>query len=110
VKERRKVWRSRKGGGKFSRSVRGRFIGFRKVELELIKLSGSSVLVYLSVILCALITQYSKTNAMHFLFSLLRIKGLYVFRALPAHPQESLHKRHLLYGVRVDCTRVGVEL
>jgi hypothetical protein len=28
---------------------------------------------------------YSKTNVMHFLFSLLRIKGLYMFRALLAH-------------------------
>jgi hypothetical protein len=26
--------------------------------------------------------QYSETNMMHFLFSLLRIKGLYMFRAL----------------------------
>jgi hypothetical protein len=25
--------------------------------------------------------QYSETNVMHFLFSLLRIKGLYMFRA-----------------------------
>jgi hypothetical protein len=28
---------------------------------------------------------------MPFLFSLLRIKGLYMFRALLAHPQEVLH-------------------
>jgi hypothetical protein len=34
--------------------------------------------------------QYSKTSVMHFLFSLVRIKGLYVFRALLAHPQEAL--------------------
>jgi hypothetical protein len=33
---------------------------------------------------------------MHFLFNLLRIKGLYKLRALLAHPQESLHKRHLV--------------
>jgi hypothetical protein len=38
---------------------------------------------------------------MHFLFSLLRIKGLYMFRALLAHPQEALDKRHLVYCVRV---------
>jgi hypothetical protein len=31
----------------------------------------------------------------------LRIKGLYMFRALLAHPQEALHKRHLVYCVRV---------
>jgi hypothetical protein len=50
--------------------------------------------------------QYSETNVMHFLFSLLRIKGLYMFRALLAHPQEVLHKRPLVYCVRVmsvDC-------
>jgi hypothetical protein len=35
--------------------------------------------------------QYSKTNVMHFLFNLLRIKGLYMCRALLAHPQEALH-------------------
>jgi hypothetical protein len=27
---------------------------------------------------------------MHFLFSLLRVKGLYMFRALLFHPQQSL--------------------
>jgi hypothetical protein len=43
--------------------------------------------------------QYSETNVMHFVFSLLRIKGLYMFRALLAHPQEALHKRHLVYCV-----------
>jgi hypothetical protein len=32
------------------------------------------------------INQYSETNVMHFLFSLLRITGLYMFRALLAHP------------------------
>jgi hypothetical protein len=59
------------------------------------------------------VTQYSETNVMHFLFSLLRIKGLYMFRALLAHLQEALHKRHLVYCVRVvsvGCTRIGVEL
>jgi hypothetical protein len=38
---------------------------------------------------------------MRFLFILLRIWGLYTFRALLAHPQEVLHKRHLVYCVRV---------
>jgi hypothetical protein len=37
---------------------------------------------------------------MDFLF-ILRIKGFYMFRALLAHPQEALHKRHLVYCVRV---------
>jgi hypothetical protein len=36
---------------------------------------------------------------MHLLFNLLRIKVLYIFRALLAHHQEVLHKRHLLYCV-----------
>jgi hypothetical protein len=40
-------------------------------------------------------SQHSETNVMHFLFILLRIKGLYIFRALLAYPQEALHKRHL---------------
>jgi hypothetical protein len=54
--------------------------------------------------------QYSETNVMHFLFSLLRIMGLYMLRALLAHPQEALNKRHLVYCVRVmsvSCTRIG---
>jgi hypothetical protein len=34
---------------------------------------------------------------MHFSFNLLRIKGLYMFRALLAHPQEALRKRHLVF-------------
>jgi hypothetical protein len=39
---------------------------------------------------------------MHFSFNLLRIKGLYMFRALVAHPQEALHKRHLVYWLRIN--------
>jgi hypothetical protein len=60
-----------------------------------------------------LIYQYNETNVMHFLFNLLRIKGLYMFRALLAQPQEVLHKRHFVYCVRVmsvGCTRIKVEL
>jgi hypothetical protein len=58
------------------------------------------------------IYQCSETSVMHFLFSLLRIKGFYMFRVLLVHPQEALHKRHLVYCVRVmsvGCTRIGVE-
>jgi hypothetical protein len=36
-----------------------------------------------------------------FLISLLRIKCLYMFQALLAHPWEVLHKRDLVYCVRV---------
>jgi hypothetical protein len=42
------------------------------------------------------VAQYSESNVMHFLFILLIIKGLYMFQALLAHPQEALHKRHLV--------------
>jgi hypothetical protein len=35
--------------------------------------------------------QYSEINVMHFLFHLLRIKGLYMFRELLAHLQVVLH-------------------
>jgi hypothetical protein len=46
------------------------------------------------------IHQYSETNMMKFVFNLSRIKGLYMFRALLAHPpQEALHKQHLVYCV-----------
>jgi hypothetical protein len=45
--------------------------------------------------------QYSETNVMLPLFSSLRIKGLYMFRALLAHLQEALHNEHLVYCVRV---------
>jgi hypothetical protein len=38
---------------------------------------------------------------MHFLLSLLRIKGLYMFRVLLAHSQEAQHKRHFVYCVHV---------
>jgi hypothetical protein len=57
--------------------------------------------------------QYSIANVVHFLFNLLRINGLYMFRALLAYPQEALHKRHLVYCVRVisvGCTTVKAEL
>jgi hypothetical protein len=37
---------------------------------------------------------------MHFLLNLLRIKGIYMFRALLAHPQEALYKRQLVCCVR----------
>jgi hypothetical protein len=56
-------------------------------------------------------SKYTKTNVMHFLFSLLKIKGLYMFHALLAHPPKVLHKQHLVYCVRVmsvGCTRIGV--
>jgi hypothetical protein len=54
----------------------------------------------LNVLLTGIIVyQYNKTNVIPVLFSLLRIKGLYLFRALLTHPQEVLHKWHLVYRV-----------
>jgi hypothetical protein len=45
--------------------------------------------------------QYSETNVMHVLFNLLKIKGLYMFRALLAQLQDSLHKKAL--GILCAC-------
>jgi hypothetical protein len=45
--------------------------------------------------------QYNEINVMNFLFNLLRIKGLYMFRALLAYPQKEIHKRHLVYCMRI---------
>jgi hypothetical protein len=49
---------------------------------------------------------------MHFLFSLLRIKGLYKFRALLAHPQE-VYTNYNWYTAwalcRLVATGIGVE-
>jgi hypothetical protein len=59
---------------------------------------------------CIIVYQYSETNVMHFLFSLLRSKSLYMFRALLAHPQEELHKQNSVYWMHVmsvGCTRIG---
>jgi hypothetical protein len=42
----------------------------------------------------------------------LRIKGLYMFQALIIHPQEALHKLHLVYCMpvmSVGYTRIGVK-
>jgi hypothetical protein len=55
--------------------------------------------------------QYNETKVMHFSFSLMRIKGLFMFRALLGHPQELLHKLHLVYCVcvmSVGCGMVAV--
>jgi hypothetical protein len=57
--------------------------------------------------------QCNETNVMHFSLNLLRIKSLYMFQALLAHPQEVLHKRHLVYCVRimsVGCATIAVSL
>jgi hypothetical protein len=46
---------------------------------------------------------------MHFLFHLLRIKGLYMFRALLAHPQEALHRGTWYIACVLAATRIGME-
>jgi hypothetical protein len=63
--------------------------------------SGIDIPTYLKLLKYIRPHQYSETNVMHFLVNLLRIKCLYMFRALLDHPQEVLHKRHLVYYVRV---------
>jgi hypothetical protein len=62
---------------------------------------------------CIIVHQYSETNVTHSLFNLLRINGLYKFRALSAHPKEALfpapwnpgatnwHNTHALYQVQL---------
>jgi hypothetical protein len=58
---------------------------------------------------CIIVYQCNETNVMPFLFSLLRIKGLYMIRALLAHPQEEPRKQYLVDCVRVisvGCTRI----
>jgi hypothetical protein len=50
---------------------------------------------------------------MHFSFSLLSINDLYMFRALFVHPQEVLHKQHLVccvHIISVGCGTVAVSL
>jgi hypothetical protein len=59
------------------------------------------------------VDQHNETNVMHFSLNLIRIKGFYMFRALLAHPQEALHKLHLVYCVRimsVGCGTVAVKM
>jgi hypothetical protein len=78
-------------------------LNFRHHRCDNIKTSNNS----------GLLNQYNETNAMHFSFILLRIKGLYMFPALFAHPQEAMNKRHLVYCVcimSVDCGTVAVSL
>jgi hypothetical protein len=57
------------------------------------------------------IRQCNETNVMHFSFSILRIKGLYMFRTLHVYPQEALHKQHLVYCVRmsVGCATIALQ-
>jgi hypothetical protein len=62
---------------------------------------------------CIIVYQYNEINVMHFALNLLRMKGLYMFRALLAHPQKALQKRHLVYCLRimsVGCGTVAVKL
>jgi hypothetical protein len=62
---------------------------------------------------CTVFYHYSKTNVMHCLFSLLRINGLYMFRALLAQIQEALHKRRWGYWIcfmSLGCTNSGTAI
>jgi hypothetical protein len=51
--------------------------------------------------------RYNETSVMPFSFDLLRIKDFYMFRALLALPQEALHKRHLVYCLRIMSVGCG---
>jgi hypothetical protein len=50
---------------------------------------------------CTIAYQHSETNVMNFLFNLLRIKNIYMFRALLTHPQEAIHTWRLVYCLSV---------
>jgi hypothetical protein len=56
--------------------------------LKPLKTSGSNLMFCCPYIK---VYQYSETKSMHFLFNLLILKGLCMFRALLAHPQEEPH-------------------
>jgi hypothetical protein len=56
---------------------------------------------FLLLIIIVILYQFGETNMMHFLLSLLRINAFYMFQALLAHPQEAIHKWHLVYCVCV---------
>jgi hypothetical protein len=77
---------------------------------------GVSTTKYLNLMFCwpcIIAYRYNETNVMHFSFSLLGIKSLYMFRALLAHLQEALHKRHFVYCMHimpVGCGTVAVSL
>jgi hypothetical protein len=52
--------------------------------------------------------QYNKNNVVRFSFNLLRIKGLYMFRALLAHPQEALQNLiWILRACNISCAAVA---
>jgi hypothetical protein len=61
------------------------------------KVPGDAVLI--SIFILCLSVMKSKRCTFHSI--LLRIKDLYMFRALLPHPQEALHKRHMVYCVRI---------
>jgi hypothetical protein len=49
------------------------------------------------VLECFHLYQHSETNGINFSFNLLRIKDLYIFRALLTHPREVPHRRDFVY-------------
>jgi hypothetical protein len=80
---------------------------FNSVQSELLK-PTLTMKSYYAIISHILVGQYSETNVMQVL---LGIKGLCMFRALLAYPQEVVHKWYLVYCVRVmsvGCTRIRV--
>jgi hypothetical protein len=76
----------------------GKYTDSHSEHLKLIAISTAAIVTrtHLNVAFYLLSDQYNETKVKHFSFSLLRIKGLYMFRALLAHPQQDLHKRPLV--------------
>jgi hypothetical protein len=78
-----------------------------KLILTVILLDSIIAEVYFNYkLLVATSHQYSETNVMHFLISLLRIKGFFMFQALIADPQEVLHLVYCVHVMSVACTTI----
>jgi hypothetical protein len=56
---------------------------------------------------CIIVYHCNETNVMYVSFNLLRIKSLCMFRAVLAHHQEALHKRHLVCCARIMSVGCG---
>jgi hypothetical protein len=54
--------------------------------------------------------QYGETNVIHIVFNLLRIKGLYMFRALLVHPQKAVGvvRAYYVSWLHLDWSGTGV--
>jgi hypothetical protein len=69
------------------------------ISLKISSIQNSTFSCLMFCLPCIIVYQHTETNVMHFSFNLLRIKSLYMFRTLLAHPQVMLNKRHLVHCV-----------